>query len=834
MNTWRILLLDTKRSNPNHYICLAIERALSQRDDVETVTKADYFSAIGAALNYRCNFFLAFDGEELDRNIVKRLASVCGTSAMWVTEDPYELRSNIANMDLFDLIFTNDSGSVAAYAQKGRHLPFAADPGLHYRVIPDVDDSQHYRYDLFFAGTAWPNRTDFIRRLQSGLKGINLKLALPSNPHIPPSNLDLPASSYLWRTPNSEFARFANRSRAVLTLHRTFSSSGNDPTAHTPGPRLYEVALAGGLQFIDMSLPEIEVTKYFEEDVEFIGFRSAEECIEKLSYYLSNAEARIAIAKAAQTRALAEHLYSNRVQTLFAEVAVLPAKPPIVTQRSQQRTKILFVTHNIVGVEPYGGVEVYQDLIKDALKSDFEFLFYVPDRTIALFGKRYVIYNELLEVIEQREFDGEIPDALLSCPQRERAFSEILLKYGIKFVHFQHLIGHPPSLLYLPKALGIPSLLSLHDYFAVCTRFNLIGYKETYCNIAALPRVTCDICLNASEGIAIGSQAKRQAFFGRALEQVDVLHANTSGVADLFKAIYPTLGERMRVFGVPMPVNGKSPNLPSTTRFSNPLRIAIIGNFTKNKGADECIHALNQMRHDDVEFTIFGTISEPYSGIFQALNIPNVCVHGAYSPGTLGEKLKGFSVSMHLSIWPETYCITLSEAWQAGLVPIVSDIGALGERVVHGVNGFKVPPGESGALVEMIRALILEPERVEAARERIASDLYITISEHMAWLADLYQQLLGGCAAVPETANEALRGFALADYGVMLNHKSWKQMASGPHVVPPHTAVLSVATNESSAVSRTRGYVRKHGLLATLRRVLREVRGQNHKGGGAK
>ena len=154
--TWRILLLDTKRSNPNHYICLAIERALAQRAAVASVTRADYVSAISAARDRRCNLFLAFDGEELDRDIAARLARVCGTSILWVTEDPYELQFNLDNADLFDLVFSNDSGSVAAYGAKGRHLALAADPGMHYRALPAPGDDDHYLYDLFFAGTACP------------------------------------------------------------------------------------------------------------------------------------------------------------------------------------------------------------------------------------------------------------------------------------------------------------------------------------------------------------------------------------------------------------------------------------------------------------------------------------------------------------------------------------------------------------------------------------------------------------------------------------------------------------------------------------------------------
>ncbi|MGH8076068.1 MAG: glycosyltransferase family protein, partial [Lysobacter sp.] len=788
MKQWRVLLLDTKRNNPNHYICLGIERALRLSPRIASVTKADYLTAIEKARADRCDLLLAFDGEELDRNIVARLSAICGTSVAWVTEDPYEQRVNVGNLDLFDLLFTNDSGSVAAYGGKGRHLPFAADPHLHYREIPAHPGDGHYLYDLFFAGTAWPNRVEFLRELQGALEGINLKLALPHNPHIPAPDLDLDASAYQWRTPNSEFARFANRSRAVLTLHRAFSSSGNNPVARTPGPRLFEVALAGGVQFIDMSIPEIEVARYFEEDVEFVGFRSAHECIEKLRFHLANPAARMAIARAAQCRAQSDHLYVNRVETLLDEVLMLPehAAAAVPAAATSRRPKVLFVTHNIAGVEPYGGVEVYQDLIRTSLRDRHEFLFYVPDRQSPPLGRRYVLYDENLEYLEDHEFAAEVTDADLVCPDRERLLSSIMLRHGVDLVHFQHLIGHTPSLLYLPRALGIPSLFSLHDYYGICTHYNLIGYKGRYCSIASLPKTTCDVCLNAADGIAAGSQARRRAFFGRAMEQVDVLHANTAGVAALFHAIYPHLpaDDRLRVFGVPMPTATET-----VARCEGPapgkLKVAILGNFTRNKGADELIHAFNQMRHDPVEFTIFGAVAAPYGAILETLALPNVKVHGSYTAGTLGGMLQGYSLSLHYSVWPETYCITLSEAWQAGLVPVVSDIGALGERVIEGVNGFKLPNAEGGAVVELLRTLAHDRELIEHAREGITPDLYVDGDTHMTWLTDVYNELVVAKPvaqrAVP--ASQPNSDHSLAGFGVVLNHRSWSRSNRGPTVV---------------------------------------------------
>jgi len=839
MTSWRVLVLDTKRSNPNHYICLALTRALQSDPRVAQVVRADYGNALVEAQAMACNLFIAFDGEELDRLVVERLVQVAGRSVMWVTEDPYERSVNAANADLFDLVFTNDSNSVGAYGDKGRALALAADERFHLHAIPAHDDG-HYLYDLFFAGTAWPNRSEFLQELQAAIPGINLKLALPSNPYIPAPRLGMEPSAYDWRTPNTEFAKFSNRSRSVLTLHRAFSSSGNDPVAHTPGPRFFEVALAGGFQLVDMSLPEVRVGDYYTDGEHFVGFSGVADCISKLSHYLSRPEERLAIARAAQARTADMHLYRHRVGTLLDEVEALPPVAPLLVDDvapASTRRRVLVVSHNILGVKPYGGVEVYQQEVRRALKQDVEFFFYTPDRTDAS-GRRYALRDENLDIVETVECATAYDEHLLVCPEREEAFTRILARHGIELVHFQHLIGHPLSLGYLPATMGLHSMLSLHDFHAVCSRFNLLDYRGQYCNIPNLPRETCDVCLNAANGMGGGSQARRRAFVGRMLQAIDVLHANTQGVADLYWRMYPQLDVpgKIQVCGVPMPLedevqalaHGDAPaspvaeTAPKAPRSVRPgiLRVAIPGNFTPNKGGDQLIHAMNQLREDPVEFDIIGTVAPHYLSILDMLKMPHVHVHGEYASGTLQRLLKDHDVSIHFSIWPETYCISLTEAWAAGLVPIVSDIGALGERVTHGHNGFKLPPTEAGSLVALIRQLANAPETIAAMKPHVLAAQGTTHAEHMQWLGALYQRLLPAQRIAPRP--DVARGMNLRQAGILLVEPSWR--------IQPRAAVVSggghvplVPTLPPTRVQRFVRYVRTHGMKKTLRRLLAEV-----------
>jgi glycosyltransferase involved in cell wall biosynthesis len=58
------------------------------------------------------------------------------------------------------------------------------------------------------------------------------------------------------------------------------------------------------------------------------------------------------------------------------------------------------------------------------------------------------------------------------------------------------------------------------------------------------------------------------------------------------------------------------------------------------------------------------------------------------------------------SIWPETWCYTLTEAWQAGLDVLAFDIGAPAERIRRTGRGWICPLGISAmALNDWLMAL---------------------------------------------------------------------------------------------------------------------------------
>jgi glycosyltransferase involved in cell wall biosynthesis/spore maturation protein CgeB len=759
---WRVLLLDTKLSNPNHHICLAIEKALASDPRVEFVRRTSLGKALDEANKNKCNLFFAFDGEELHASICARLRLICGQAILWITEDPYELPVNLKNADLFDLTFTNDSASVGAYSGRTFHLPFAGSPWLHEHAVRKAEDC---RYDLLFVGTAWPNRVELLRSLMDGIKNLSTKIALPSNPHLPSVNLNLPKSAINWRTSNLDFARLANQSKVVLTLHRDFTNSIDTPSiAATPGPRLFEVALAGTCQLVDGGLPE--VTKYFTPGNEIELFDGKQEALDRLRELLSNPQKRNMMAHEAQARALLEHTYSHRISFVLDQLKISPRLHP-QTIDITCKPRLLLLSHNVIGEGAWGGVEVYIDWIRRTLSKDFEIWTYVP--RFGTRGRSTVLRNHLGKVVESFSFKNELHESTLVCSEREIVFAKLLQKYDFRGLHVHHLIGHPPSLPLIAKSLGFATMVSLHDYYAACHHYTLVGDTGRYCEIETRNEADCDFCLGATLGALPGAIARRRGWWRRVLGSFDIIHANTEGLRQRFEKVYGNLTKHSgwSVMGVPIDHASEV-----DFEFDNgPLRIAVPGNFTRFKGGATLLNVFSQLKDTALEVTLLGRIDDEFKNLLLKGGLGNIRSIGDYLPDQLHNELVGHHVSLHVSMWPETWCLTLSESWRAGIIPIVTNIGALGERVNDGQNGFVIPLDHPSQLVTLLRNLARDRTILKTMRKNVSkTDIHYS-DEHNQWLSQHYKNMVAK-SVVPKL-NHDIQGITASQAGYLTEKVYW-------------------------------------------------------------
>ena len=229
------------------------------------------------------------------------------------------------------------------------------------------------------------------------------------------------------------------------------------------------------------------------------------------------------------------------------------------------------------------------------------------------------------------------------------------------------------------------------------------------------------------------------------LNALDMVVAGAEAPLRVLQEVYPLSTAALRSAVLPTP----APQAPLTGAFvkaaisparsGRMLEAVFPADLTDREGARLLLEVARQMADDTVKFTILGRVDWALQDLVAAAP-PNVELAGPQAPGR--RDLSGYDISLHLSKWPHTYCSGLSEAWAAGLAPVVTDIGALAERVEDGVTGFKVPVDGAGELLRLLTELIDDCDRLQAVRRNVTPALWSNTAEHTAGLVALYEELL--------------------------------------------------------------------------------------------
>lgn len=168
------------------------------------------------------------------------------------------------------------------------------------------------------------------------------------------------------------------------------------------------------------------------------------------------------------------------------------------------------------------------------------------------------------------------------------------------------------------------------------------------------------------------------------------------------------------------------------------FKVAFIGGINKEKGG-QVITEVIKNGNASIEWYVFGEIG--YAPL-AALSRRNLVKTGFYMQEDIGRLLKYHNIDAVciLSICPETFSYTLSEAVQQGLPVIVSNLGALGERVKS--HGFGVAVDLYGQDVCLRVQKILENwmqdrDSYQAYRNRAEKYVHKSIRE----MADEYRML---------------------------------------------------------------------------------------------
>lgn len=449
--------------------------------------------------------------------------------------------------------------------------------------------------------------------------------------------------------------------------------------------------------------------------------------------------------------------------------------------------KVLEVVHFFLPKHS-AGVEVYTDSVARALRErghDVHLFFSekilsrpnysVHTRDHHGLTSHVLVNNLLYEGFEETFVNRDV----------ERAFGEVLDEVRPDVIHVEHLMLLSMRLPEIAAKRGIPTVMSLHDFWLACARFGqLLEHGEEICEGPEPSR--CASCITdfkysqtplekrmisairwtkETAGFDLAPvvdawRGSRLAGAGRLLKRksdsgLHMKPAPPPTLEDGFRArldelvrlgrhvarfLPPsrTVRDRMIRYGLPedrvslLPVGIE----PLTSRPRPPLEgrdpvFGFVGTIAPHKGTHVAIEAMKHLKGRG-ELLIFGRTDyyPRYAASLraQAKGLP-VRFHGQVAHDQLSSVFDAFDVLVMPSVWFENFPMVIQEARSARRPVVVSDLGGMAELVDDGVDGMVFTPGDDEDLARKLALLIHEPARIPEMAARAENP--ITFSEHV-------------------------------------------------------------------------------------------------------
>jgi glycosyltransferase involved in cell wall biosynthesis len=371
------------------------------------------------------------------------------------------------------------------------------------------------------------------------------------------------------------------------------------------------------------------------------------------------------------------------------------------------------------------------------------------------------------------------PKIFYDNPFFDLAFQATLDREKPDLVHFQHIIALSARLLQISRERGIPVVLTLHDYFLLCHRVQLLKGNEQLCG-GPLYGLECASCIESlsppcdlrtrlflrlkdilpfpmikwTKRFFIppkyledrGYEAfHRYRFIYEILKIPQAILTPSHFLRNYFLKYYRSIESKTFVnpLGV-FPEGGAFLSQRKPLMEGKEVRFCYYGNILPSKGVHVLLNAFKSIPEGKAKLTIYGSRNVWTETYYDRLKRESAGFVIEFRPSfkreNLSEALSDQDVVVVPSIWPETFSLVIREANSLGLPVVASRIGAIPEAVKEGVNGFLFPPGSVEDLKECMLRFIQDPSLIE----RMASQMpkTRTLEEHTSELQEIYQRIM--------------------------------------------------------------------------------------------
>lgn len=252
------------------------------------------------------------------------------------------------------------------------------------------------------------------------------------------------------------------------------------------------------------------------------------------------------------------------------------------------------------------------------------------------------------------------------------------------------------------RARGVPIVLTLHEYKAICPN----GWLATHDGVChrCVGRTTLHAvrhrCMDGSlpKSVLAAAEAtinrRRRQF-----DKIDLMLAPSQFLKD--QVVQGGLDAR-RIRIVRNPAERVA---QPDRRLAEVPRFVFFGRLVENKGIDVLLSA-SKLLEGKAEVAVFGSgpLERHVRDRVDRERLP-VTFRGYADRHTIGSELGRCTASILPSLWYENAPMAIIEAAGCGVATIASAIGAIPETIEEGKTGILVRPGDPDALAEAMRAL---------------------------------------------------------------------------------------------------------------------------------
>lgn len=458
----------------------------------------------------------------------------------------------------------------------------------------------------------------------------------------------------------------------------------------------------------------------------------------------------------------------------------------------------LRILHIGTGFRPWrrGGLVAYvEDLMDEQVRCGHEVTYLFAGRYYPVGGPRLRRWRRgpvgMLEIVNSPIYDhGRQPELEIAEPRVERIVEREISRLRPDIVHVQELAGLPSSVLDVARCAGVPVLLTLQDYFALCPTFKLLDAQGKVClrreigadcvaTVAAEERdpallfdATIRHHLWRARLIRYLQPARRRAVVQRLTEwgvalarpryrsrpadavtfqrrrdvnverlnRVDRLIAMSNRVAEIH-ALLGVEPERLRTMQLTLAhIEHLRPRLRDPRA---PVTFATLGGGeSPAKGSRVLLEAARTLAGTPgFRLIVFGHPEPAF--IEAAANIPGLELGGPFPPERLDAMLDKVDVGIMPSVWEEAYGYAGIEFLAKGIPVIANAIGGMVEYVRDGETGWLNRSCTAEGLARIMRDVIDHPDQVGVLNARLREErdrIILPFSRHANELEAVYRE----------------------------------------------------------------------------------------------